>query len=165
MLPRQQVAAQGPPDERAYSLVWPQRSGPSVTAGLSHPCAHLLSSLDLGFRTGQCRLCCRHAHLASVSKHPDQLGDPEGAKKCLLISWQSAALTLMNSRVWPGCSGKPGLCLEHWRSQVFSMCKPSSSLHQLENNCPQTVTPLPESSIFLEKIIRPIRRRKEKKTV
>ena len=35
----------------------------------------------------------------------------------------------------------------------------------LETNCPQTVTPFPESSIFLEKIIRPIRRKKEKKTV
>lgn len=35
----------------------------------------------------------------------------------------------------------------------------------LETNCPQTVTPFPESSIFLEKIIRPIRRRKEKKTL
>ena len=93
------------------------------------PPKHLLSSGDLGFGMGQCRLCCRHAHLASVSEHPDQLSDPEGPKKCLLISWQLAALTLMNSRGWPGCSGKPGLCLEHLRSQMLSMCKPSSSLH------------------------------------
>ena len=113
----------------ACSLARPKRSGLSVAAGPSHPRAHLLSSGDLGFGTGQCRLCCRHAHLASVSKHPDQLGDPEGPKKCLLISWQSAALTLMNSRGWPGYSGKPGLCLEHLRSQTLPTRKCSSSLH------------------------------------
>lgn len=36
-----------------------------------------------------------NAHLVSISKHPNKLGEPEGPRKFEWISWQSAALTLM----------------------------------------------------------------------
>lgn len=141
-----------------------------MTSGsLLHSCTHLLTSRDLWFGAGQCRRCCGRAPLASVSKHPNQLGKLEAPKKFLFISWQSAALTLMNSRGWPGRSGKPRTLFgtveitntPHVQTFQLQLPLPPS----LESNCPQTVTPLPESSIFLEKISRPISRRKEKKIV
>lgn len=98
---------------RPVALLSAQSSGLNVTpGGLSHPCTHLLPSRDRWFGTRQCRLCCGQAHLASISKHPNQLGEPEGHKKFLLNGWHSVDLTLTSSRGWPGCSRKPSLCLE-----------------------------------------------------
>lgn len=108
-----------------------------------------------------------HAHLASVSKHLNQLGEPEGPRK---VSVNQLAISS------PGINEQQRMARAVLGSQpCFGTVETIKALHvqthaaplpsSLELNHPQTVAPLPESLVFLEKIIRLIRRREEKKTL